>query len=60
MWYFNSPDDDTEFLQVKFKILETDHQSAGIIQMWGVLLSSRQDVGAEDYVTDPSGGYNEI
>lgn len=45
---------------MKFKILETDHQSAGIIQMWGVLLSSRQDVGAEDYVTDPSGGYNEI
>lgn len=51
LWYFfNSLDGDTEFLKVKFKILKTDHQGAGIIQVWGMQLSSRQNAGAKNYV----------
>lgn len=60
LWYFfNSLDGDIEFLELKFKIPKTDHQRAGLIQVWGMQLRSRQNAGEKDYFhTYPSGGYN--
>lgn len=60
LWYFfKSLEDGTEFLKVKFKILKTDHQMAGIIQVWGMQLKLRQNAGVKNYVhTYLSGGHN--